>query len=448
MRDVGERKGVMPMDTAHARRLGIGLTALLAVAEDAAGVGLGVGAALQGRVRRLARGGIGLPRQVARTLGREFDLDLGRIRLHVGQEVDAIAAGLSASAFCLGVDIFLSRSVLECGDAATLAILRHELTHVAAGPSFHCIRCWGSGVHSRLTEAVCGAFRKALDQLLNDNKRVKASGGANGLIKGLMNASSNMDVRGRAAPSQLRYLPDLVTKSLPTKMGWGNEIVGEGPAHGEGLNYKSPDWQKNTGKNVAEQTKHIRLAIQEFRQDQASWLDDVVPEIRLPPMLGRITLLEKEWVKSLANALHIAQDRASHREGVQGYGHNDKRCSHEPAWDPDSPVHDHPANDPEARTWKRCSAAAHKKALKNSWEVMYQFLCGIGMYQFLSSAGLKPGAALPEPEQCSFASASVSFGSAPGSQLPRGASATPTGFPNPHNQSVRGRSPGPLGVWC
>jgi len=56
-----------------------------------------------------------------------------------------------------------------------------------------------------------------------------------------------------------------------------------------------------------------------------SWLDDVLPEARLGsvPVLSPVTLLEKERIKSLANALHIAQDGASHGEGVQGYGHDD-----------------------------------------------------------------------------------------------------------------------------
>lgn len=420
---------LLTTDIAHAPRLCAGLPALTALAEDAAGIALDIGPALRDRLHRLARGGIRLPRPLARALGREFDFDLGRARLHVGPEVDAVAAGLNSSAFCLGWDIFLSRSVFESGGAAAVDTLRHELTHIAAGPALHRIRCWDHEVHSKLTEAACGAFRSALEQLLKGNKRVDVSGGVDGLIKGLMNASSNMDVRKRVA--HVEYWDDLVFKSLPTKMGLRNVIAGEGPPHGEGLDYSSPDWEENTRKNEDEQTKHIDLAIREFKQDQASWLDDVLPEVRLgsAPVLGPITLLEKEWIKSLANALHVAQDRGSHREGVKGYGHDDARCQNKPAWNPDSPVHHHPANDPEGGTWKRCSAAAYNKALNNSCEVMHQFLSGLA---------LQPAAPPPEPEECSVG--------APGSELAWEASVPANEFPNIHNQSVRGRIPGPLGV--
>ena len=113
--------------------LGISSSALLAVAEDAAGIGLDIGPTLAGRLHRLARAGIGLPRPIARTLGREFDFDLNRIRLR--PEGSMLSRTIcNASAFCLGTGIFLSSLALECGDAASLDILRHELTHLAAGP--------------------------------------------------------------------------------------------------------------------------------------------------------------------------------------------------------------------------------------------------------------------------------------------------------------------------
>lgn len=439
------------MDTAHAPRLGVGLTALLAVAEDAAGIGLDIGPAVEGRLHRLARGGIGLPRPVARTLGREFDFDLGRIRLHVGPEVDAVADGLNATAFCLGMGIFLSNSVVECGNAATLEILRHELTHVVADPLSHRVRCWDHEIHSKLTEAACRAFRPALERLLKDNKRVDVSGGVDGLIKGLKYASSNMDVRKRVA--HVKYWDDLLFKSLPTKMGLRNVIAGEGPSHGEGLDYSDPNWQKNTRENQKEQTRHINLAIKEFRSDQNSWLDDVLPEIRagkipLVPFLGPVTLLEKEWIKSLGNALHVAQDRGSHREGVQGYGHDDKRCFSKFAWNPDAPgMHNHPVNDHEGLTWKRCNVAAYNKALNGSYDVMQNFLSGLGV---------QPGTVPSEPEQCSGLSYYQLVGGR--YQCVHGHLPSPLGVRNDqldvryeqlgvrYDPDVGGGLPGPLGV--
>ena len=111
------------MNTKRAPYLGISSSALLAVAEDSAGIGLDVGPALADRLHRLAQGGIGLPRPIARTLRREFGFDLSRIRLHAGPDVDDIANELNASAFCLGTGIFLSRFALAGGDSARLNIL-------------------------------------------------------------------------------------------------------------------------------------------------------------------------------------------------------------------------------------------------------------------------------------------------------------------------------------
>ncbi len=424
------------MDTVNAPRLCNGLTALAAVAEDAAGIGLDIGPALEGRLHRLARGGIGLPRPVARTLGREFEFDLGRIRLHLGPEVDAIADGLNTSAFCLGVGIFLSRSVLECGGAVTLDILRHELTHVAAGPVFHRIRCWNDDIHSKLTEDACHAFRPALERLLKNNKGVKMTGGVNGLIKGLAIASSNMDVRRRFVISHAKYWGDLVFKSGLTKMHLRHVIAGEGPAHGEGKDYRDPDWQKNTDENVKTQNGHIDLAVAEFKKDQDSWLDDVLPEVHvgkipiISAIIGPVTLLEKEWVKSLANALHIAQDRASHREGVQGYGHDDDRAD----WNPDLFAHDHTSKHPDRFSWKRCSVAAYNKALNNCYEVMRKFL---------SALGPDPGIPPSKPVECSFSVPGLEQFDL-GTQCVHGRLPGPLGFQ--YYQSASGRRPGPLGV--
>ena len=170
------------------------------------------------------------------------------------------------------------------------------------------------------------------------------------------------------------------------------------------------------------------------------------------PCLGPMTVLEKEWIKSLANALHVAQDRGSHREGVMGYGHSDKRSGNKPAWNPDSPgVHTHPANDPEGLTWRRCNVAAYNKALNNSYEVMQAFLSGLGV---------QPGSAPPEPVDCSQPSAGGPSLSAPDNRYVRNrhldhlsiryecvCGRLPGPLGTRQDQYAAGRMPGPLGAW-
>ncbi len=406
----------------HADRLTPAVEA--ALYEDFLGCGTRVNASSAARLSRINAGGRPLPPRLAARMQREFARDLGPVRLHVGPRVDRMAAFFRADAFCLGTDLFFAHTALNGTDGTPhLDVLRHELAHIVYRVEPETIRCWGHGDHGDITEKACRAFSSELDRLVK-LKNLAISREA--LIKGLKNASSNMDVRQRIghAGTTLRYL-----------FGAG----GEGPRHGEGENYKHDDkhWYRYEAMNVAEQRRWIREAKGEFESDLASWIDDIVPTVRglHLPGIGPISLNEKEWVKSLANAFHVAQDRASHREGIKGYGHDDARCAG--GWNPDKPVHDHS----KGLSWKRCSMAAYNKAINNSCDVMAEFLAAI-----LPKTGIRPHTQPDLPAECTVSTEATGTrprdleDSSLGPSLPE---IYISPYPNPSNKTLLGRSPHP-----
>ena len=408
-----------------------------ALYEDVAGCGAWVDAPLAARLSRIDAGGRPLPRRLAGRMEREFGCDLSRIRLHVGSGVDEIAAEFDADAFCVGTDVFFGSAVLSDADGTPhLDVLRHELAHIVNRVEPERVRCWDHHVHGDLSEKACRAFSVELDRLVK-LKNLDIS--REELIKGLKIASSNMDVRQRighpldTAAYWLKAQAKKIVKSMTTS--------GEGPRHGEGDNYQDDEdsWHRYEALNLAEQRKWIALAKREFESDLASWIDDLVPTIRgavTLPKVGAITLNEKPWVKSLANAFHVAQDRGSHREGIKGYGHDDDRCS--TGWSPDDPKeHDHT----EGRSWKRCNKAAYNKALNNSYDVLKEFLKAIH-----NKTGIRPHTPPKLPLVCS--AVRIVAGRRP-KDAPRLLVGPPeiyiSPYPNPSNKTLLGRSPHPYG---
>ena len=410
-----------------------------ALCEDVAGCGTPVDASLAARLSRIGTGGRPLPRRLARTMEREFACDFSRIRLHVGPGVDETAALFGADAFCVGTNVFFRSDVLNRTDGTPhLDVLRHELAHVAYRVEPEKIRCWGHRDHGDLTVKACRAFASEFDRLV---KLKNLDIDKKDLFKGLYNASSNMDIRQRIrhAGTTIKYGAVLVVQKIGIKV----DTSGEGPRHGEALNYQHGEdddkyiWYRYEAINLAEQRRWLRLAKKEFDSDLASWIDDIAPTLRGPhiPGVGPVTLNEKPWVKSLANALHVAQDRGAHREGVKGYGHDDPRGPS--GWDPDAPIHDHT----EGRSWKRCSKAAYNKAINNSYRVLKDFFDRIQ-----DKTGISANTPPKLPEQCS--AIRVAVGTRP-EDSPKPLLDPPeiyiSPYPNPSNKSVPGRSPHPCG---
>lgn len=89
------------------------------------------------RSRAATRPGLGggrpLPRAVRRQLAPHVDVDLGRVRLHTGPDVDRAAGALRAEGFSYGPDVFLRRDRADLGTRRGLGVLSHEVAHVDAG---------------------------------------------------------------------------------------------------------------------------------------------------------------------------------------------------------------------------------------------------------------------------------------------------------------------------
>lgn len=301
-----------------------------------------------------------LPIEVAAKWKALVGKGLEGVRLCAGAAVDTALRQVGVAACCFGQHVLVGSHALNSTDRAA-PILLHELAHVGHGPCWDRVRCWDAADHASLSEAACVAYGTLLRPLA---RAVDVDWPD--FIQGIRNASSNMDFRGRAAHplDTLGYVFGLAR--------------GEGVRHGEAQNYAAGvSWTANAAMNIAEQNRHAHMAVGELLADHPL-LTIGRYRIRarshrsgsLGRTVGGVTVWEREWIKSLANAFHVAQDRASHREGTHGYGHDDPRCSRSPAWNPDRNVHEHSMG----KGWDRCSAAAYKRALNNSFDVIEEFL--------------------------------------------------------------------------
>lgn len=336
--------------------------------EDVGGRGIPVDRALNAELDRIRRSGWPLPARLAKQAGRFLRRDLAEVRLHAGNRVDQLTALFDAPAFCVGSDIFLDQRVLRSGrPGLAFDVLAHELAHIANGPEPGLVRCWERQGHEELTVQACNAFSKQFDEIA---KIASLHISKARLVEGLKIACSNMDFRQRV------FHP-LDTASY--LLGYFVHIPflakGEGPRHGEGLNYTEIDPGPNIQANLKQQREEINEAVKGFAFDKQHDADDWLPTAHL----GAVALNEKEWVKSLGNALHTAQDRAAHREGRKNFGHCDRRVAS--GWGPDDPKNDdHHAHDGEAGgSWWICNVAAFNKGFNNSCEVLEEFFKRVGI---------------------------------------------------------------------
>jgi hypothetical protein len=74
--------------------------------------------------------GSGLPGPLRDALERQFDEDLGGVRIHTDQRAAEAAQGLGARAFALGDDISFARGQYAPQQAQGMHLLAHEMTHV------------------------------------------------------------------------------------------------------------------------------------------------------------------------------------------------------------------------------------------------------------------------------------------------------------------------------
>jgi hypothetical protein len=232
---------------------------------------------------------------------KALECNLSRARVLVGAEVDRLAGDLQAEAFSIDCRIFFSSWIIGAPRAIRRAILAHELVHVAADTCGKRIKFWGGDDHHRLT-AECASKYLADGFIINE----------------VVAASDLMDLRSRrlmrAALPYLAYMAKL--RAFP----------GEGPEHGEGGMYQMTDEAaaRRLNENCAKARLTRALAyFKEWRDLMDALCRDVT---RVQEKMSTINEKRRGMVENFADALHIAQDRGSHCEGVKDRGHDDPRC--------------------------------------------------------------------------------------------------------------------------
>ncbi len=265
-----------------------------------------------------------------------FGYDIGRIRIHVGTPASEIAQTVSAKAFTVGRDIFFASSQYQPQTKEGKRLLAHELTHVLQQCGGYLrptsmIQRWGSGVHEKLT-------REGVEEVFSGYPRFKMNREA---LSNLAEHSTRMDFK----PAEIAC--NAKGASIAAQAGCGKTIFtpyrhpllrrpvaprltdeerhaalvshySANPAHaknhGEGGLY---DTSKSSGAAVNER-HHEKYEIQARKEfNKLNWRFSSQKECEETKSKARMDVLPL-----LGDALHIAQDRGSHREGARGWGHD------------------------------------------------------------------------------------------------------------------------------
>ena len=229
-----------------------------------------------------------------------FGHDFSRVRVHADARAAQSARAIRAHAYTVGQDV-----VFDAGRYATRTpggrhLLAHELAHtVQQERSRGLLSRWSAEGHEAITHA---AARKVLQDPL--------------FVWQVARHSGLMDYRSERL---------LVTGPM-FLMGI---IKGEGPEHGEDGNYSTTSETAARSVNLLVQRRRLQQAVSRHRDfDQAMRSGRPVHEV------GSIA---SRVYAALGDACHIAQDRGSHGEGVQGKGHDDPRAkARGRSWSPDS----------------------------------------------------------------------------------------------------------------
>jgi len=211
------------------------------------------------------------------------------VRVHIDNESVQLNRKLNAEAFTVGRDIYFGAGRYSPYTSSGRKILAHELTHVVQqGRRPNAIQCWGAGGHERIT----GEAGRAVD--------------LDGFfVHQLKSPSAAMDFRSAA----LWYNFNVVVRDSATP-------ANEAPNHGEGGLYTMRDRTSAARINEVRQEWYLNNAIRlekEFKDLQKKH----VPVHRLGSKASEI-------YEQLGHALHVAQDRGSHEEGLDGRGHEQR----------------------------------------------------------------------------------------------------------------------------
>ncbi len=327
----------------------------------------------------------------------ELDIPtIERVAIHSNADVSRLSRELGFVAFCWEKRIFVNETLAASSDDHLRTILAHELTHLQHSIDATRVRGWGGEGHSHLSDLAVQQFVPHFEELYS-RKSMKIKW--YDFTKTIRSEANGRDHEGRLCHPirTFRYgLGGFLAYNLPAvglvlqllshlsdelqRQGLRPELTifskGEGPEHGEGTNYVFPEVERNQKLNIAVENLEIQELV---RICQTKVGDD----------------FNDELLEHLGKLLHTTQDRASHREGRRGYGHNDPRGLH--GWEADNQkVCNHDAGKrPEPGTsWWICSVAAYNKAFNNSCEVLERF--------FRAVQSPVPFVWVPYPTECNL----------------------------------------------
>ena len=315
---------------------------------------------------------------------QEADASFGEnfkdVRVHTDATANNLVNSLHANAFTTGRDIFFAQGVYQPQTHMGARIIGHELTHLSGGKTRGKVGFWGPGAHWQLTEAAVeySGLKKHMDVIqiiltyLMSNKmdltvrrtiqvlpqgaigklkrwwytndiraRIvkiwKSLGVTEDLFDIWLNEPDLREIckcivgyrkQGILTADEAHTILEQVSKQL------GIVLSGEGPQHGEGLNYTVWDPMPNIHANVRLQNEFLNEALMRFWDEEDVHLGVIIP---------------------LGHALHIAQDRGAHSEGEKGKGHS---YYEDPEYDPDDP---------------KQNSEGYQQASRNSLEVLNWF---------------------------------------------------------------------------
>jgi hypothetical protein len=269
-------------------------------------------------IHALRGGGESLPMPIRNFFEPRFGYDFSKVRIHANNNADDSAKSIHAEAFTTGFDIAFASGKYRPHSQDGIKLLAHELTHVlqqGSTPSLqgNHIQRWSGSDHKAITIKASSVIPQYyLDATL---------------LKSLYSYVGAMDLRMRriarvAIPGIKHYAVKWHPLARVLKIK-PPDILPEGPEHGEGLNYQSPDVEKNRNLNMEYQNRYLDKSVEHFI-DYRKLLKDLQMK-KTSGVANKLYPLAIKISERLGDALHIAQDRGSHWEGVKNKGHKDPR---------------------------------------------------------------------------------------------------------------------------
>lgn len=319
-----------------------------------------------------------------------FDQDFSRVRVHTDALACSSAQSLHASAYTVGNDIVMASGAYAPSTAAGRRLLAHELTHVIQQRSHgQRVQCWGGPIHKEVTEIA--------SDVIADEDVIPVAAGKSEFVAKLKPYSISTDYKARrimwTAPL---FLSGAVEGEGPDHGEDGNySSTDVGAARAENVRRQQEYIDESVGyyrqfvSSRGKQREQGGPAIDRsdiwdvlskpglgaiggaiggtmYGYAAAAQVSKAVGGGFWGGLLGALTGLvtvplglslgtaagalgvgaavsvgksrpatnARDGVfAALGDACHVAQDRASHWEGVKGFGHSDPKTQH--GWSPD-----------------------------------------------------------------------------------------------------------------